>query len=137
EHELLDGVGDMRNHLHRPAEIVAPALARDDVLIDAAGGDVVAARRGHAREPLVMTEIEVGFRPVVGDIDLAMLDRGHGSRIHVQIGVEFPQTHGKAPGLEKRAQSRGCETLSEGGNHAAGDEYVPRHGLLDYTNTND
>ena len=41
EDELLDGVGDVGDHLHRGAEIVAAPLLGDDVLVDAAGGDVV------------------------------------------------------------------------------------------------
>ena len=39
--EILDRVGDVRNHLDGGAEIIAAALLGDDVLIDAAGGDVV------------------------------------------------------------------------------------------------
>ena len=41
--EFLDRVGDVRDHLHGGAEIIAAPLRGDDVLIDAAGGDVVAA----------------------------------------------------------------------------------------------
>ena len=41
EDEILDRVGDVRDDLHRGAEIVAAPLLGDDVLIDAAGGDVV------------------------------------------------------------------------------------------------
>ncbi len=39
--EVLDGVGDVRDHLDGGAEIVAAALLAEDVLVDAAGGDVV------------------------------------------------------------------------------------------------
>jgi len=39
--EVLDRVGDVRDDLDGRAEIVAAALLGDDVLIDAAGGDVV------------------------------------------------------------------------------------------------
>ena len=39
--EILDGIGDVRDHLDGRAEIVAAALLREDVLIDAAGRDVV------------------------------------------------------------------------------------------------
>ena len=39
--ELLDRVGDVRDHLDGGAEIVAAPLAGDDVLVDAARGDVV------------------------------------------------------------------------------------------------
>jgi hypothetical protein len=40
-HRALDLVGDVRNDLHGGAEILASTLLRDDVEIDAAGGDVV------------------------------------------------------------------------------------------------
>ena len=41
EDEILDGVGDVRDHLDGGAEIVAAPLLGEDVLVDAAGGDVV------------------------------------------------------------------------------------------------
>ncbi len=48
-HELLDGVGDVRNDLHGAAEIIAAPLAGEDVLVDAAGGDVVGLARRERR----------------------------------------------------------------------------------------
>ena len=48
-HELLDGVGDVRDHLHGAAEIGAAPLLGEDVLIDAAGGDVVRLARAARR----------------------------------------------------------------------------------------
>ena len=71
--ELLDRVGDVRDDLDRAAQIVAVALALEHGRIDPPGGDVVAAARRHAGEPLVMAEVEVGLRPVVGDVHLAVL----------------------------------------------------------------
>ena len=44
------------------AEIVAAALARDDRVVDLAGRDVVVPGHPRAREPLVVTEVEVGLR---------------------------------------------------------------------------
>src|SRR5579871_4744741 len=41
EDEVLDGVGNMRNDLDRGAEIVAAPLPGQNVLIDAARGDIV------------------------------------------------------------------------------------------------
>ena len=38
----LDFVGDVRDHLHGLAEIIAAPLAWDDLFVDAAGGQVVA-----------------------------------------------------------------------------------------------
>jgi hypothetical protein len=77
------------DHLDGGAEIVAAALAVDDRLVDPARGDVVRLTRGDAGEALVMAEIEIGLRPVVGDIDLAMLVAATSSRIDVEIGIEL------------------------------------------------
>ena len=38
-------------------------------------------------EPLVVAQVEVGLRAVRGDEDLAVLVRGHGPRIDVEVGV--------------------------------------------------
>ena len=60
-HGGLDFVGDVGNHLHGLAEVIAAALAGDDLLVDAAGGEVVALRELGVREALVVAEIEIGF----------------------------------------------------------------------------
>ena len=84
------------------------------------------ARR--AGEALVMAEVEVGLRAVVGDEHLAVLVGRHRARIDVEVGVELAQAHVVAARLQERAERRGSETLAERGDHAAGDEDVPRHG---------
>ena len=87
--EILDGVGDVRDDLHGGAEIVAPPLLGDDLLIDAASGDVVGLARRAPGEALIMAEIEIGLGAVVGDEHLAVLIGGHGSWIDIEIGVEL------------------------------------------------
>src|SRR3546814_16937403 len=57
---------------------------------------------------------------------LAMLVRAHGARIDIDIGVELAQPHGIAASLQQRTERCRSQTFSEGGNHAAGDEDVPR-----------
>src|SRR5262245_66432566 len=44
--EILDGVGDVRDDLNGGAEVIAASLAREDVLVDAAGRNVVVACSG-------------------------------------------------------------------------------------------
>jgi hypothetical protein len=53
----------VRNDLDGGAEVVATPLLGEDVLIDAAGGDVVLFGRGSAGEALVVSEVEVGLGP--------------------------------------------------------------------------
>src|SRR5215467_6274511 len=55
--EILDRIGDVGNHLDGGAEIIAAALLGEDLLIDAAGGDVVVTGRRPAGEALVMAEV--------------------------------------------------------------------------------
>jgi hypothetical protein len=45
--------------------------------------------RSHAHEALVVAQVEVGLGPVVGDVDLAVLERAHRARIHVDVGIEL------------------------------------------------
>jgi hypothetical protein len=96
----------VRNHLNGGAEIVAASLLGDDVLIDAAGGDVVVLIGRTPGKTLVVAKIEIGLGPVVGDEDLAVLIGRHRAGIDVEIGVEFLQPHAIATRLQKRAESR-------------------------------
>ena len=106
EHELLDGVGDVRDHLHGAAEIVAAPLLGQDLLVDAAGGDVVGLLRRHAGEALVVAEVEVGLRPVVRHEHLTVLVRAHRAGVDVEIGVELSQPDRVAACLKKRPKGR-------------------------------
>src|SRR5215470_6957653 len=62
EDEVLDGVGHMRNDLDGRAEIVSATLLGQNVLVDAAGRDVVLAGGGPPGEALVVAEVEIGLR---------------------------------------------------------------------------
>src|SRR3984885_2671571 len=70
-HEIFDRVGDVRDFLDGGAEVVAAPLLGEDLLVDAAGGDVVLPARRPSGEALVMPEVEVGLGAVIGDEHLA------------------------------------------------------------------
>ena len=131
EDELLDMIGDMGDHLHGAAEVIAPALLGDDLLIDAPGGDIVLLGGGTPGEALVVAEVQVRLGAVVGHEDLAVLSRAHGARIYIEIGVEFPQADCVATSLKEGAESRRRQAFAKRRDHAAGDENVPRHGVTD------
>ena len=79
-------------------------------------------RRRDAGEALIMAEIEIGLRAVIGDIDFAMLERAHRARIDIEIGVELAQADFVPARLKQRAECSGRKTFSQGRDHAAGDE---------------
>ena len=118
----LDLVGDVRDDLHRAAEVVAAPFFLDDRVVDLAGGEVGAARQIGGGEALVVAEVEIGFGAVVGDEHLAVLEGAHGSRIDVDVGVHFLHGDPQPARFHERADGSCRQPLAEGGNHAAGDE---------------
>ena len=121
-HEVLDLVGDVRDHLHRLAEVVAAALLLEHALVDLARGEVVGPLHLGRDEALVVAEVEVGLGAVVGDEDLAVLERRHRARIDVEIRIELDEGDFEAPRFEDRGEGRRSDALAQRGHHAAGDE---------------
>ena len=126
---LLDVVGDVGNHLDRPAQVGAPALPVDHVRIDLSGRDAVLLAKGLVDKTLVMPKVQIRLRPVVGDEDLAVLEGVHRPRIHVQIGIHLDDGYPEAPLLQKGSHRSRRDALTQGGDHPARDENVLRHCL--------
>src|SRR5262249_13725356 len=107
-------------------EIVAAALLLDDALIDLAGRPVGILRRHGVREPLVVAQIEVRLRPIVGDVHLAVLVRAHRARIDIDVRVELLHRDAVAVSLEQTADRCRRESFAERRHDAARDEDVFR-----------
>ena len=99
---LLDLVGDVRDDLDGAAEVVAAALAADHRVVDPAGRDVRRARRVRVGEALVVAEVEVGLRAVLGHEDLAVLVRRHRARVDVDVRIELLQADRQAARPSRR-----------------------------------
>ena len=56
-------------------------------------------------EALVVAEVEVGLGAVVGDEDLAVLERAHRARVDVDVRVELQERDLEAAVLEQRADA--------------------------------
>ena len=118
-HGVLDLVGDVGDDLDGLAEVVAAAFLGDDLLVDAAGGEVVVAGELGVGEALVVAEVEVGLGAVVGDEDLAVLEGRHGAGVDVEVGVKLHEVD-LEPACFEQAADGGCgETLAEGRHDAA------------------
>ena len=101
---VLDFVGHVRNHLHGFAEVIAAAFLQDHAFVNLAAGEIVVARENAIGEALVMAEIEIGLGAIIEDINFAVLERVHRSRIDVEIGIEFLENNPQSAQLEKRAE---------------------------------
>src|SRR6185437_3500949 len=118
-HGVLDFVGYVGNHLDRLAEIVAASFLGDDLLVNAPGGQVVVAREVRVGEALVMAQVQVGFGSVIGDEYFAVLERRHGSRIDVQVGVELHQIDAQPAAFEQTANRSRGQSLAKAGHNSA------------------
>ena len=81
-------------------------------------------------EPLVVTEVEVGLRSVVGDEDLAVLQRVHRAGVDVDVRVELEEVHAETSGLHDGADRAARDAFAERRDDAAGDEYELLTALL-------
>ena len=127
---VLDLVGDVRDDLDGAAQVVAPALLADDRVVDRAGGDVRAARGVRVGEPLVVAEVQVGLRAVLGHEHLAVLERRHRPGIDVDVRIELLEGDLQAARDEQAADGGGGDALAKGGDDSAGDEDESRAGPL-------
>ena len=104
----LDFIGDMGDDLDRAAEILTASFLGDYRVVDASGGVVVLLGHDGIGETLVVTHVEVGLGPVVGDVDLAVLERVHRPGIDIDIGIELLEGNGKPPAFEQRPDTGCC-----------------------------
>ena len=123
-HIALDFVGDVRDNLHRLAQIVATALLVDNALVDASGGDIVGTRGVNVGEALVVSEVEVSLVSVGGYIAFAMFIGVKRSRVDVDVGVKLLNRHFIPARKQQSRQRRRNDTLAKGRNHSAGHKNI-------------
>src|SRR6202044_3326278 len=70
-------------------------------------------------EALVVAEVEVGLGAVIGDEDLAVLERAHGAGIDVQVRVKLHEIDLDSAGFEQAADRCCREPFSERRHDAA------------------
>ncbi len=117
----------MGNDLDGAAQVIAAALLADDRFVDLPRGEIIILGRARMHETLVMPQVEVGLAAVLGDEDLAVLERAHGARIDIDIGVKLDERGLDATRFQKRAQRCGSNALTQRGHHPAGHKYETRH----------
>ena len=101
----------MRDDLDRAAAVIAPPFPVEDRPVDLAGRHIGVFVKAFIDEALVMTEIEVGFRTVVCDEHLSVLDRIHRARVNVDIRVKFLHGYFVTSGFQKPSERCGSNSL--------------------------
>ena len=109
-----DFIGNMRNNLDRSPQVITTALLADDIFINAPGGEIVLLGHGGAHEAFVMAQIEISFSTVISHKYFAVLERTHGSRIHIDVGIEFDHGDIETTGFEQRGEGGGSNSFAKG-----------------------
>ena len=117
--EPLDLVRNVGDRLHRGAQISALALPADHVGIDFSGRQIGIFVQILVNKPLIMAQIQICLRPVLRYINLSVLIGAHGSRIHIDVGIQLLCGHLQPPGFQQPAQGCRRDALSQSGDHAA------------------
>ena len=120
----LDFVRDVGDNLDGAAQIAALPFPVQDGPINLTGRDGGIGRKAFIHKTLVMSQIQVGFRAVVSDEDLAVLIGTHGTGVHIQVGVKLLVSHPEPPLLQKPPQRSGTNALSQAGHHTTGDKNI-------------
>ena len=95
----FDLVGDMGNHLDGSSAVIAPAFFVKNGPVYFSGGYIGILIQTFVDKPLVMPQVKICFRAVVGYKDLSVLYGIHSSRVYVDVGVEFLHSHPVASGF--------------------------------------
>ena len=125
----LDLVGDVRDDLDRVPEVLAAALLGDDRRIHLSGSDIRRPGQIAVQEALVVADVEVGFGAVLGDEHLAVLERVHGARIDVEVGIELLHRHLQPAGGQQLSEAARGQSLTERRDNPAADEEMLGGGL--------
>ena len=121
-YKLLDFIRDVRNYLHRTAQILAAALLVEHIPIHASGGEVGKAVQVLVYKALVVTEVEVSFRAVLCHVHFPVLVRAHGAGVYVYVRVELLRGHLNPARFEQAAERGRGYPFAQAGDDTSGNE---------------
>ena len=127
---LLDLVGNVRHHLHGPAQVVAAPFLPDHRVIDPTGGVIVVSRQRQRGVAFVMTQVQVRLGPIVGHEHFPVLIGIHGAWINIDVGVQLEEGNLQPPAFQQIPDRSRGQSLPQGRDHPTGHENIFAHGHL-------
>ena len=128
--EGLNLVRHMRDDLHRTSQEFSVPLLVEDVPVHFTGGQVGILVQILIDESLIVSQIQVGFRTVLGDEYFPVLIRAHGARVNVDIRIQLLSCHLIPSGLQQTSQRSRGNSFAQPGDHASRNENVLLHKTL-------
>ena len=100
----LDLICDVRDDLHCASSEVTPAFFLKDRPVDLSRCDIGIFRDTFIYESLIMSEIKIRLGPVIGDEDLTVLYRIHGTGIDIYIRIKLLHCNGVTPRFQQTSK---------------------------------
>ena len=117
----------MRNDLYGTSQIIAAALFIDNGQIDLACRHIGALRQIDINKTLIMAQIKVSLRAVVGNENLAVLIRAHRARVHIDIRIKFLDRDPIAAAFQQTSQRSRRDPFPQRRNYTACYKNIFRH----------
>ena len=121
---MLDLVCDVRYDLNRFSQEFPFPLLFDHRLVDPSCGHVIGLAGRSVQKTLVMAEVKIRLRPVIGDVALAVFIGIQRAWIDIDVWVELLNGDRITACLQQLGQRGRDDAFSKRGGHSAGDEYV-------------
>ena len=100
----LDFISDVWNDLHSVAQVLSPPFLCNHRRIHLPGCHVRRAVQISIKKTFVVSDIKIGFGPVIGHKYFTMLKRIHGSRVNVQVRIKLLHCYAQTPRCKQIAQ---------------------------------
>ena len=123
----FDFISNVGNRLHCGAKVSSLPLLLDDVCVYFAGGQVGVLVQILINEPLIMAQVQIGFRTVFGHVHFTMLIRTHGSGVRIDIRIQLLGRNFYPSCLQQPSQGSCRNAFAQTRNHTAGNKNILRH----------
>ena len=82
-----------------------------------------------------MAQVQVGFSPVLGDVNLAVLEGTHGPGVDIYVRVHLLGGHLEASGFQKPSERSRSDAFAEAGDNTSGNKNIFSHAIPPYKKT--
>ena len=84
----------MRHNLNSCTQVFTGPFLANDLIVDLSSCAVVNSRHDGIGIALVMSQIQISLCPILGNVNLTVLEGIHSSCINIDVRIEFHQTDG-------------------------------------------
>ena len=117
-------IGNVRNHLNRPPQIVPSAFTLNHLFVNLTGCYRAGSLEPQITETLIMSKVKIRFRAIIKYINFTMLVWAHGTWVNIKVRIKFLYGYGKAAGFKQPTDRSCCYPFANRREYSTSKEYV-------------